>query len=335
MAESEQTGDNMQANARRVISFVLPVYNEEGNLPALYEKITAAVTKLSDDYELLFVDDGSTDGSLQTLETLQANDKRISIIQLRRNFGKAAAYNAGFEHTSGDIVITMDTDLQDDPDEIPLFIEQIDRGFDMVCGWKHKGKGSMEKSLPSKLFNRVVRAVTGISLHDFNCPFKAYRREVLDEIDVYGELHRYIPVLAVSRGFTVTEIKIKNMPRTSGESKYGFERYMRGMLDLLTVLFITRFAKRPLHFLGLAGLVFCSTGFAILSFLLGAHVLYNFDVLADPTWNIHNRPLLTLGLLLLIMGAQFFSIGLLAELLITMNATSGNGYSVKKIRKRS
>lgn len=335
MTESEQTGDNTQADARRVISFVLPVYNEEGNLPELYEKITAAVTGLSDDYELLFVDDGSTDGSLQTLKTLQADDKRISIIQLRRNFGKAAAYNAGFEHTNGDIVITMDTDLQDDPDEIPLFIEQIDRGFDMVCGWKHKGKGSMDKTLPSRLFNRVVRLFTGISLHDFNCPFKAYRREVLDEIDVYGELHRYIPVLAVSRGFTVTEIKIKNMPRTSGESKYGFERYMRGMLDLLTVLFITRFAKRPLHFLGLAGLIFCSTGFGILSFLLGAHVLYNFDILSDPSWDIHNRPLLTLGLLLLIMGAQFFSIGLLAELLITTNASSGNGYSVKKIRKRS
>ncbi|MDP6450702.1 MAG: glycosyltransferase family 2 protein, partial [Lentisphaeria bacterium] len=314
---------------------VIPIYNESENIDKLYLELVAALQSVDSPFEIIFIDDGSTDGSLQTLETLQANDKRISIIQLRRNFGKAAAYNAGFEHTSGDIVITMDTDLQDDPDEIPLFIEQIDRGFDMVCGWKHKGKGSMDKSLPSKLFNRVVRAFTGISLHDFNCPFKAYRREVLDEIDVYGELHRYIPVLAVSRGFTVAEVKIKNMPRTSGESKYGFERYMRGMLDLLTVLFITRFAKRPLHFLGLAGLIFCSTGFAILSFLLGAHVLYNFDVLTDPTWNIHNRPMLTLGLLLLIMGAQFFSIGLLAELLITMNSSSGNGYSVKKIGKRS
>lgn len=335
MASTEEQSRDTQKNADRLISFVLPVYNEAGNLPELHEKINAAMADISGRYEMVFVDDGSTDDSLQVLETLQAGDNCITIVELRRNFGKAAAYQAGFEHAEGDVIITMDTDLQDDPEEIPLFIEQIDRGYDMVVGWKHRGKGSMDKTLPSKVFNYVVRRATGVSLHDFNCPFKAYRRSVLQEIDVYGELHRYIPVLASARGFTVTEVKIKNLPRQYGTSNFGYERYMRGMLDLLTVVFITRFAKRPLHLLGSVGLLFFAGGFGILAFFLGAHVLYEFDVLLDKSWQIHNRPLLTLGMLLAIMGTQFFSIGLVGELLITLTAAGNEGYSVKNVRKGS
>jgi glycosyltransferase involved in cell wall biosynthesis len=316
---------------RRLISFVLPVFNEEESLELLYRKILAATERLPDDFELVFVDDGSTDQSFAKLRALRNHDPRIRVIQLRRNFGKAAAYSAGFEAAQGEIVLTLDTDLQDDPAEIPLFIEKIDQGYDLVVGWKYQGKGGLEKSLPSRFFNAVVRRFTKIQLHDFNCPFKAYRQEVLREIQVYGELHRYIPVLAAARGFSVTEIKIKNLQRQFGQSKYGVERYLRGMLDLLTVIFITRFGKRPMHLLALGGILACSLGSAVLLFFGIAHVLHVAGVLPDPSWNIHERPSLSMGVLLVIVGIQFFSSGLLAELLVIGSGSNGRdkGYSVK------
>jgi glycosyltransferase involved in cell wall biosynthesis len=255
------------------------------------------------------------------------------VVQLRRNFGKAAAYSAGFDNSRGEIVITMDTDLQDDPAEIPLFLDEIDRGFDLVVGWKFEGKGPFGKSLPSKFFNKVVNTITGIPLHDFNCPFKAYRSEVLREIHVYGELHRYIPVLANARGFTLSEIKIKNLPRKSGESKYGLERYLRGMLDLLTISFITRFARRPMHLIGLGGLVALTFGVGIIGSLILAHVMYVLEIVADKSWNLHDRPVLTLGVLLMVVGVQLFSIGLLGELLVKRVGaeTPDRSYSVRRI----
>jgi glycosyltransferase involved in cell wall biosynthesis len=321
---------------RRLISFVLPVYDEEANLEELHAKITDVMRGRDDDYEMVFVDDGSTDGSIRVLSRLRRDDARIRIVQLRRNFGKAAAYSAGFDNARGEIVITMDTDLQDDPAEIPLFIEKIDEGYDMVVGWKHEGKGPMGKSLPSKFFNRVVRTITGIPLNDFNCPFKAYRKDVLQEIAVYGELHRYIPVMARARGFSLTEIKVKNLPRKAGTSKYGLERYLRGMLDLLTISFITRFAKRPMHLLGTGGLLACLVGFGTLFFFIAAHVLYRLDLLTDPGWNIHDRPALSLGILLVVVGVQFFSLGLLGELLVTKSTPGmdGKGYSIKQIHEQ-
>lgn len=314
------------------LSFVLPVYNEKDNLKELYQKIIDVMETQSYNYELLFIDDGSTDGSFQVLEELNEKDNRVRVIRFRKNFGKAAAYNAGFLHARGGIVMTMDTDLQDDPTEIPLFLEKINDGYDLVTGWKHEGKGPVSKALPSKIFNKVVSFVTGIHIHDFNCPFKAYRKEVLREIEVYGELHRYIPVIARSRGFTIVEIKIKNLPRKHGASKYGFERYIRGMLDLLTVIFITRFSKRPLHLLGIGGLLSSLMGFSILSFLTAAHFLYKIGVLSDKGWNIHERPALTLGLLLMIIGIQFFSIGLIGELIVSGNRAGERegGYSIKQ-----
>jgi glycosyltransferase involved in cell wall biosynthesis len=250
---------------KQLITFVLPVFNEELNVEELTKKINATMQPLGLDYELLFVDDGSSDGSFKLLTRMQQADPRIRAIRFRRNFGKAAAYAAGFDHANGDIIITMDTDLQDDPAEIPLFLEQLKAGYDMVSGWKHTGKGPLTKSLPSRFFNAVVRRVTGIPLHDFNCPFKAYRKEVLEEIDVYGELHRYIPVLAFARGFNVTEIKISNLPRIHGSSNYGFERFIRGMFDLITVVFITRFAKRPMHLLAMAGVLLIIVGIQFFS----------------------------------------------------------------------
>ena len=317
---------------RRLISFVLPVYDEETTLRELHGQITAVMNRLPDDFEMLFVDDGSKDKSFAVLNELHREDPKVRVVQLRRNFGKAAAYSAGFDNARGDVVITMDTDLQDDPSEIPLFLDKINEGYDMVVGWKHEGKGALNKSLPSRIFNKVVTRITGIALNDFNCPFKAYRIRVLREIHVYGELHRYIPVMAHARGFSLAEVKIKNLPRRAGESKYGLERYVRGMLDLLTISFITRFAKRPMHLLGLSGLVACTIGFGTIGFFIAAHILYKMSVLTDQGWNIHDRPALSLGVLLVVVGVQFFSLGLLSELLITRGGgTTDRGYSIKQI----
>jgi len=297
----------------------------------LHRRITATMGELPYDYELLFVDDGSTDESFDIMAELHRSDDRVRVIRLRRNFGKAAAYSAGFEHARGDVVITMDTDLQDDPKEIPRLIEKIDEGFDLVSGWKHQGKGPWNKSIPSKIFNTVMRIITGLPLHDFNCPLKAYRKEVLSEINLYGELHRYIPVLASAKGFTVTEVKVSNLPRHSGKSKYGFKRHLRGMLDLLTIIFITRFARRPMHALGYAGIAACGLGFSILLFFLAAYILHVLSVLPDPKWDIHDRPALSLGILLVVVGVQFFSLGLLGELLINAPKAGDRPFSVRQI----
>lgn len=329
----KESGVSQSDRAARLVSFVLPVYNEQPSLRALYEQISRVMDALPDDFELVFVDDGSSDGSFALLEALHREDRRVRVVQFRCNFGKAAAYNAGFEAARGDIVVTLDTDLQDDPDEIPRFIDKIDEGHDMVIGWKHEGKGPVGKSLPSRFFNLVVRRLTGIPLHDFNCPFKAYRSEVLQEIQVYGELHRYIPVLASARGFTLAEIPIRNLPRQHGKSHYGMERYLRGMLDLLTVIFITRFSKRPAHLLALGGIVAGLAGVGILAFFSVAHVLYRAGVLTHVTWNIHDRPALSLGILLIIVGIQFLATGLLGELFVigTSRRVQDKGYSIKRV----
>ena len=315
------------------ISIVLPLHNEEGNLQILYQSISKVMKNFSDNYELIFIDDGSTDDSFNILKKIQQKDKKLKLIQFRTNFGKTAAYRAGFHYAKGEIILTMDTDLQDDPNDIPYFINKINEGYDMVVGWRHKRKDSLGKTLSSKIFNRVVSYATRIHLHDFNCPFKAYRKEVLKEINIHGELHRFIPVLAVSKGFSFSEIKINNLARLYGKSKYGKERFFRGMMDLLTVIFITRFEKRPLHFLGITGVVACMIGFCILLFLVSAHFFHVFGMLTNPSWNFHDRPALSLGILMFIVGTQCFSIGLLGELLINQNSfsESNKGYSIKQI----
>lgn len=249
---------------QRMLSIVIPVFNEEESLPLLYEKILENVTQLSDligSYELLFIDDGSRDSSLSVIKALAEKDPNVHAVVLRRNFGKAAALSAGFEEARGEIVITMDADLQDDPCELRAFIEKLDEGYDLVSGWKYNRLDPLEKRLPSKLFNRVTRKLSGVQLHDFNCGFKAYRREVVKIIDVYGEYHRYIPVLAHREGFRITEIKVHHNKRQFGKSKYGFERYLRGMFDAMSASFLLLFFDRPMYFFGRCALLLGGLGF--------------------------------------------------------------------------
>lgn len=290
----------------RSLSVVIPLLNEDQSLRPLYQELVATLDGIGLPYELIFVDDGSTDGSARALRALYAEDDRVQVIQFRRNFGKAAALDAGFAVASGDAVITLDADLQDVPEEIPRLLAELEAGADLVSGWKFPRHDPLSKRLPSALFNAVVRRATGVPLHDFNCGLKAYRAEVLGEIHLHGELHRYVPVLAHFRGFRVTEIKVHHRPRRYGVSKFGAARFARGLFDLLTVLFLTQYNRRPLHFFGWFGLV---------SLLLGFGINVYLAVLKFLGHAIGNRPLLTLGVLLMIVGAQFVLFGLLAEMI--------------------
>lgn len=290
----------------RSISVVVPVLDEVESLRPLYQELTETLDTLGLPYELIFIDDGSTDGTDRVLRALHAEDDRIQVIQFRRNFGKSAALAAGFAAAGGDAIITMDADLQDVPAEIPNLLAELEAGADLVSGWKFPRHDPWSKTLPSSIFNAVVRLLSGVRLHDFNCGLKAYRADVVQELHLYGELHRYVPVLAHFRGFRVTELKVQHRPRQFGRSKFGAARFARGFFDLLTVLFLTQYNRRPLHFFGWFGLVTLLLGFGINAYLA---VLW---FLGEP---IGHRPLLTLGVLLMIIGAQFVVFGLLAEMI--------------------
>lgn len=302
----------------------MPVFNEAESLPQLYARLSEVLTPLQKRWELLFVDDGSTDNSGDAIESLRASDQRVGVIRFRRNFGKAAALDAGFKRCRGEVVITMDADLQDDPKEIPRFLDALDAGNDVVSGWKKVRHDPLGKTLPSKVFNVVVSRVSGLHLHDFNCGFKAYRAAALDNLSLYGELHRYVPVLLHARGFRITEIAVEHHPRQFGHSKYGFKRFAKGFFDLLTVLLNTRYRTRPLHLFGLGGALLGTAGFAILAYLT---VLW-FAGLGP----IGNRPLLFLGLLLVMVGVQLVSTGLLGELINHSNRAQGTDYAIGELQ---
>jgi glycosyltransferase involved in cell wall biosynthesis len=304
-----------------LLSFVIPTLNEKPSLEKLYGLIVENVAKTGHDYEIIFVDDGSTDGSFELLEDLHQNDPQVKVIGFRRNFGKAAALMAGFAQAEGEIVFTMDADLQDDPVEIPSFLDKLDEGYDLVSGWKYPRLDPISKTAPSKLANATIRLGTGIKLHDFNCGFKAMRRDVAKELKLYGEMHRYVPVLAYWTGFSVTEIKVKHHPREFGKSKYGMQRLFRGLFDFITVVFLIRYTRRPAHFFGMLGLIPFVLGFLIDAYLA---------VLWFSGEQIGHRPLLTLGTLLLMIGVQFFSIGLLAEMLSFSILSREDEYRVKR-----
>ncbi|HET6370968.1 MAG TPA: glycosyltransferase family 2 protein [Nitrospiria bacterium] len=306
-----------------VLSVVIPVLNEAESLALLHQSLTQVLTSLGKPYEILFVDDGSNDGSYKALCRLSEEDSHVRLIKFRRNFGKAAALSAGFAHTRGAIIITMDGDLQDDPAEIPALLSKIAEGWDLVSGWKAHRKDPLSKRLPSKLFNWVTTKVTGLSLHDFNCGLKAYRHEVIKNLPLYGELHRYIPVMAHEQGFRVTEIKVRHHSRKFGKSKYRFERYLRGFFDLLTVVLLTRYIRRPLHLFGGVGLLCFAAGFVI-----NLYMTYLW-LISVP---IGHRPLLILGVLLVVTGVQFISMGLIGELLIKERGDPHSHYNIEDTR---
>lgn len=288
------------------LSVIIPVLDERGSLAELYQQLTAVLSHVGREYEIIFVDDGSSDGSVELCRSFVHSDIRVTLIELRRNFGKATALQAGFQVAKGAIIITMDADLQDQPAEIPRFLEALEDGIDLVSGWKRDRQDPLTKTVPSKFFNFVTSILTGIKLRDFNCGFKAYRREVVESLDLYGELHRYIPVLAYASGFRTVEIPVNHQPRSYGKSKYRFERFIRGAFDLITVLFLGTFKRRPLHLFGLIGIALFGVGFTIDLYL---SLLW----ITGTAW-IGNRPLLIFGTLLIIVGIQVLIFGLLAEM---------------------
>jgi glycosyltransferase involved in cell wall biosynthesis len=283
--------------------------NEERSLDALYREITDALESQGP-FEVVFVDDGSTDGSMVVLERLHAETTNVVVVHLRRNFGKAAALQAGFLEARGDIVVTIDADLQDDPAEIPQLLAKLDEGFDLVSGWKTRRNDPLARRLFSRMFNWATAVVSGVRLHDVNCGLKAYRAEVLQGTRIYGELHRFMPVLASYRGFRIAEIPVNHRARQHGSSRYGPERYLRGFLDLLSVTFMGRYRHRPLHLFGGLGVFMGAVGFVILLYLT---VIWLWGA------GIGNRPLLTLGVLLVVVGIQLVSLGLLSEMITSQH----------------
>ncbi len=304
------------------ISIVIPLLNEEESLPELSLKIEAEMKGMKlESYEIIFIDDGSTDKSYDMIKQINNRNKRFKAIRFRRNYGKSAALAVGFQKARGEIIITMDADLQDDPAEIKNLLGKLNEGFDLVSGWKKKRRDPFNKTFPSKLFNLVVSMASGIKLHDFNCGLKAYKNQVIKNLDVYGEMHRYIPALAHMKGFKVIEIPVVHHPRIYGKTKFGAMRYLNGFLDLVTVLFTHKFFKRPLHFFGGIGSLIALAGFII-------------DLVLSIQWAmgetaLSNRPLALLGIGMIIVGVQFFSMGLIGEMIVKTNSDK-HKYSIRE-----
>jgi glycosyltransferase involved in cell wall biosynthesis len=309
-----------------MISIVVPFFNEEESLALLHDEIERVAERAGFTYEVILVDDGSQDGSWRIVTELAGKSARVRGIRLRRNFGKAAALSAGFAAARGDIIMTLDADLQDEPAEIPQFLGAMNQGIDVISGWKKTRHDPRHKVWPSRVFNRLVSRLTGVKLHDHNCGMKCYRAEVFREVRLYGELHRFIPVLAAARGFKVAEVVIQHRPRRFGHSKYGFRRFFKGFLDLLTVKFLTGFDQRPQHLLG---------GIGLLSFALGSlGLVYLAVTWVMRIWNpdlfepLHQRPLTIYAAVALLLGAQMMSIGFLAELITAYQSREQNNYSI-------
>lgn len=318
------TGESsLVAAAPLDLTIVIPVYEEAESMTELYRQIIDAVEPLGLSVQIVFVDDGSRDGTLAVLEDIYSRDTRVEVLSLRRNFGKTAALLAGFQRAGGSVVITMDGDLQDDPKEIPRFLHALEQGHDLVSGWKRDRHDPMTKTAPSRLFNFVVRKATGIPLHDFNCGFKAYRLEVLDELKLYGELHRFIPVMAFWKGFRIGELEVEHHPRKFGRSKFGAGRLFKGMLDFLKVMFLTRYLQRPLQLFGILGVGVWLLGMVGFLYILalkveGQHVFQN------------HGPLLFLSGIAIISGIQLFMLGLVGEMLRHYAFRPSEEYSVKR-----
>jgi glycosyltransferase involved in cell wall biosynthesis len=310
------------------LSIVIPLYNEEESIEKLNKKLKEVLIKLGINYEILYIDDGSRDASVKILRDLSSQDDHLRIIELKRNFGKSIALAVGFDQVLGDLVVTMDADLQDDPEEIPKLIEKINSGYDLVSGWKYKRKDPFVKILSSKIFNFTVSLLSGLKIHDFNCGFKIYRQEVVKSIEVYGELHRFLPFLAYQQGFKVGEIKVKHNARQFGESKYGrsgLKRLSNYILDPINVVFLTKYQRKPAHFFGNVGLI---------SFGIGLLISIYLTVIWFTGQGIGNRPLLFLGVLLMIIGIQLISMGFLGELIVRENLSKDKNQYIKTHDKK-
>jgi len=330
-----------------MLSIVIPVFNEEGSLEALHREVSEVADSHGYESEVIFVDDGSTDGSWEVIERLAGVDPRVRGIRFRRNFGKAAALSAGFADVRGELIITLDADLQDDPREIPSFLAEMEKDLDLVSGWKKVRRDPWHKVGPSRVFNWMVSRLTGVRLHDHNCGMKCYRRQVVNEIQLYGELHRFVPVLAAARGFRVGELVIRHRPRRFGRSKYGVARFVKGFLDLLTVKFLTGFGQRPQHVLGTIGLTSFVLGGVWLAYMAARWVLSRLfmfvGLIEDPNvtaglieawdspmlYHLHRHPTGALySVALLLLGGQLMSIGFLGELIIARQRRDMNAYSI-------
>ena len=288
------------------VSVVVPVYNERESVRPLCDELLGVLRGLGRRAEVVFVDDGSTDGTSEALADLAAREQEVIVVRLRRNFGKAAALMAGFREARGDAIVTIDGDLQDDPAEIPRLLAELEAGADLVSGWKRDRQDPAGKRAASRVFNGVTSRMSGVGLHDLNCGFKAYRSEVVESLALTGDQYRYIPVLAADEGFRVTELPVNHRPRRYGRSKYGLERYLRGFLDLMTILFVGRFRQRPMHLFGGLGVLFIAVGTVICAYLTVLRILGE---------SIGTRPLLLLGVLLIVVGVQLFTIGLVSEMI--------------------
>ena len=316
--------DAPEQDTRPLISVVAPLFNEAATVAELYAQIQAALE--GSRWELVYVDDGSTDDSYERLVELHRTHSNVRVVRHRRNFGKAAALSAGFAVAQGDVVVTIDADLQDDPAEIPQLLAKLDEGYDLVSGWKCTRRDPFARRLFSKIYNGTTAVVTGVHLHDMNCGLKAYRAEVLQNVRLYGDMHRFVPVLAHHLGFRTTEIPVNHRPRVAGKSRYGLERYARGFFDLLTVAYLGRYRYRPLHFFGGIGMALAGAGTLILLYLTAIKI---------GGAAIGGRPLLMLGVVLLVVGVQFFSIGLVGELLTSQHEERAADRSASRAHVRN
>lgn len=331
---TRRTSSIMPTASSNLLSFVIPLRDEVQSLAPLCEQIVTVAEANNYKFEIILIDDGSRDGSWHEISRIAAVDPRVRGIKFRRNFGKAAALSAGFAAAQGGMIMTLDADLQDDPREIPGFLLAMEQNFDVVSGWKKVRHDPWHKVMPSRVFNWLVSWLTDVQLHDHNCGMKCYRREVLDEVRLYGELHRFVPVLAYARGFRVGEVVVQHHPRRYGSSKYGFRRFVKGFLDLLTVKFLTGFNQRPQHFLGTVGLLCFMVGLGWLTYLSGTWVVGRLmpEVQITP---LHERPALIFAVGALLLGGQLISIGFLAELIIAYQGRDADTYSIAEQTTRA
>ncbi|HEX55442.1 MAG: glycosyltransferase [Candidatus Altiarchaeales archaeon] len=305
------------------ISIIIPVLNEENSLVELHSKLRDVMDKLENNYEIIFVDDGSTDKSFDILKEINSKDSKVKIIKFRKNFGQSAAMKAGFDHAGGDIIVTMDSDLQNDPRDIPELLRKIREGFDVVSGWRINRKDPITKRIPSKISNFLARHLTGVNIHDFGCTLKAYRKEVLEDIELHGEMHRYIPALVAWKGFKISEVKVNHNPRKYGKTKYNWKRFIKGILDLILITFWQKYSHRPIHIFGGLGIILITLGIFEGIYSIYLKLFYRID--------LSDHFLAVASFLSVILGVQFLISGILADICIKNYYRSGEIYNIEKM----